>query len=192
VLAIIKALKKFRVYLIGIPFTIVTDYSAFTATMNKKDLCIRVARWALALEEFNYKIEHRPGKNMYHVDVLSRYPIVQCNVIERQKDGLITRFKKAQEDDSDVKKISDQAKSDQFNDFTVKNGLLFKKVDGDVCIVVSKSMQSQIIRQAHERSHFSIAKTEALLRRDYWIPNVKTKIEKIIKNCIACILAEKK
>jgi len=51
--------------------------------MNKKDLCVRVARWALTLEEFNYKIEHRPDKNMYHVDALSRYPIVQCNIIER-------------------------------------------------------------------------------------------------------------
>jgi len=191
VLAIIKALKKFRVYLIGIPFTIVTDCSAFTATMNKKDLCVRVARWALTLEEFNYKIEHRPGKNMYHVDALSRYPIAQCNVIKRQKNGLITRLKKAQENDNDIKKILDQVKSGQFNDFTVKNGLLFKKVDGDICIVVPKSMQSQIIRQAHERGHFSIAKTEALLRRDDWISNIKNKTEKIIKNCIACILAEK-
>jgi len=42
-------------------------------------------------------------------------------------------------------------------------------------------MQSQIIRQAHERGHFSITKTEALLRKDYWIPNVKTKIEKLLK-----------
>jgi len=37
VLAIVKALKKFRVYLIGIPFVIVTDCKAFTQTMKKKD-----------------------------------------------------------------------------------------------------------------------------------------------------------
>jgi len=43
VLAIIKALKKFRVYLLGIPFKIVTDCHAFVATMNKKELCVRVA-----------------------------------------------------------------------------------------------------------------------------------------------------
>lgn len=74
VLTIIKALNKFRVYLLGIPFKIVTDCQAFVMTMKKKDLCVRVARWALLLEEFNYVIEHRAGKNMRHIDALSRNP----------------------------------------------------------------------------------------------------------------------
>ena len=56
VLAVIKALKRFRVYLLGITFSIVTDCRAFALTMSKKDLCIRVARWALLLEEYNYHI----------------------------------------------------------------------------------------------------------------------------------------
>lgn len=43
VLAIIKALKKFRVYLLGISFKLVTDCRAFMLTMSKKDLCVRVA-----------------------------------------------------------------------------------------------------------------------------------------------------
>lgn len=43
-------------------------------TMNKKDLCVRVARWALLLEEFDYVIEHRAGKQMSHIDALSRFP----------------------------------------------------------------------------------------------------------------------
>lgn len=53
-------------------------------------------------------------------------------------------------------------------------------------------MQSQIIRSVHDKGHFSIAKTEALLKQDYWMTNVQKKIEKIMRNCISCILAEKK
>lgn len=53
-------------------------------------------------------------------------------------------------------------------------------------------MQSQIIKQARERGHFAVTKTQALLQRDYWIPNVKPKIEKIMKTCVTCILAERK
>ena len=36
VLAIVKSLSKFRVYLLGIPFKIVTDCQAFSLTMSKK------------------------------------------------------------------------------------------------------------------------------------------------------------
>ena len=72
VLAIVKSLKEFRVYLLGIPFKIITDCKAFTLTMNKKDLSVRVARRALFLEEFAYKIHHRPGTNMKHVHLVNR------------------------------------------------------------------------------------------------------------------------
>jgi len=64
VLAIVKALKRFQVYLLGIPFKIITDCCAFMATMNKKDLSVYVVQWALLLEEFNYIIEHRPDKSI--------------------------------------------------------------------------------------------------------------------------------
>lgn len=75
VLAIIRALRRFRVYLLGIHFKIVTDCKAFTMTMGKKDLCVRLARWALLLVEFQYSIEHRSGRSMKHVDALSRNPL---------------------------------------------------------------------------------------------------------------------
>ncbi|GFW13940.1 transposon Ty3-I Gag-Pol polyprotein [Trichonephila clavipes] len=44
--------------------------------MQKKVQIIRIARWALQLEEFDYEIEHRAGSRMKHVDVLSRYPVM--------------------------------------------------------------------------------------------------------------------
>ena len=89
VLAIVKSLRKFRVYLLGISFKIVTDCQAFAMTMNKKDLCVRVARWALLLEEFNYEIEHRPGKSMRHVDALSRRPLSTVMLVSEDHDGLL-------------------------------------------------------------------------------------------------------
>lgn len=95
VLAIVKSLKKFRVYLLGIAFKIVTDCRAFTLTMSKKDLCVRAARWALLLEEFSYEIVHRPGKDMTHVDALSRNPLPACLLIDENDDGLTIRLRRA-------------------------------------------------------------------------------------------------
>jgi len=80
VLAIVEAVKKFRVYLLGLHFRIITDCAAFTRTLGKKDLATRVARWALLLSEYDYSIEHRAGSRMPHVDSLSRYPM--CMMIQ--------------------------------------------------------------------------------------------------------------
>jgi len=105
VLAIIKSLKKFRVFLLGIPFKIITDCQAFTMTMKKRDLCVRVARWALLLEEFDYEVEHRPGNSMRHVDALSRYPSQSVMIIEEDRSNLITRIVKAQLEDDEIKTV---------------------------------------------------------------------------------------
>ncbi|GFS37412.1 retrovirus-related Pol polyprotein from transposon 297 [Trichonephila inaurata madagascariensis] len=68
VLAIIEALKKFKVYILGMPFKIITDCNAFTKTMSKKDLNTRIAHWALNLQDYDYTILHRSGSQMAHVD----------------------------------------------------------------------------------------------------------------------------
>lgn len=44
VLAIVRALRRFRVYLLGIHFKIVTDCKAFMMIVSKKDFSVRVAR----------------------------------------------------------------------------------------------------------------------------------------------------
>lgn len=53
-------------------------------------------------------------------------------------------------------------------------------------------MQTQIIQRTHERGHFSIGKTKGLVKVEYWIPNLRQRIEKVVRNCVTCILAEKK
>ncbi|XP_011858346.1 PREDICTED: uncharacterized protein LOC105555908, partial [Vollenhovia emeryi] len=192
VLAIVKALRKFRVYLLGIDFKIVTDCRAFTQTMSKRDLCVRVARWALMLEEFRYEIEHRPGKSMSHVDALSRNPLPACLLIDGENSGLTAKLGRAQRDDVDINRILQLPEEKRGPGYAVRGGLLFKEVDGDIRLMVPKTMCSQIIRRAHERGHFAAAKTEAIVRRDYYIQNLRLRVEKVVRNCIDCILAEKK
>lgn len=45
ILAIVSALQKFRVYLVGIKFKIVTDCNSLRATFQKRDMIPRVVRW---------------------------------------------------------------------------------------------------------------------------------------------------
>lgn len=160
--------------------------------MNEKDLCIRVARWALFLEEFNYRIEHRPGRNMAHVDALSRNPLPVCLVIDETEAGLTARLQKTQEEDDSVVRLRDLVLRNKTQNYVIRSNLLYRESGGDFQLVVPKRMQMQIIRRAHERGHFSIGKTEALIRADYWIPNLRQRVEKVVRNCLAYILTERK
>lgn len=192
VLAVVKALKKFRVYLIGISFTIVTDCKAFTQTMKKKNICAQVARWALFLENFKYTIVHRPGNNMRHVDALSRHPLPTSMIIRECEDSILARLRRNQLEDKELRNIRKQVEEQKTDEFVIVNGLLCKENNGDTPIVVPKLMQTSVIRHVHERDHFGTAKTEQLLKPDYWMKNMHSKVEGVIQNCLTCIMAMKK
>lgn len=70
-LTIINGLKRFRVYLQGISFTIVTDCNRFKLALQKKEINSKIIRLSLILQNFNYSLEHRDGNQMKHADALA-------------------------------------------------------------------------------------------------------------------------
>lgn len=83
-LAIVYALERFKNFLDGLHFTIVTDCNSLVLTLNKKKINPRIARWALEFENFDYEVRHRKGDQMAHVDAMSRAALVCAVCI---KDG---------------------------------------------------------------------------------------------------------
>lgn len=53
-------------------------------------------------------------------------------------------------------------------------------------------MQMNVILKAHQDGHFKTAKLEALLNKEFFIPNLRSKIQSVIDNCIECILMDRK
>ena len=75
-LAIVYATKQFRHYLLGRPFTVVTDHAPLqwlSAQKMEGLLC----RWALALQEYDFHIEYKKGSSNSNADALSRHPTYQ-------------------------------------------------------------------------------------------------------------------
>lgn len=75
-LAIFKTIMKFRMNLLGLYFTIVTDCSTIKQQLSKRDIRLKINSWCLLFQEFNYKLEHQKGDRMCHVDSLSRNPVM--------------------------------------------------------------------------------------------------------------------
>ena len=73
-LAIIHALGVWRCYLQGRHFDIITDHNSLKYLQTQPHLSPRQARWLERLQEFDYDIQYRPGKDNVVADALSRRP----------------------------------------------------------------------------------------------------------------------
>lgn len=72
-LAIVWAVHKFRHFLAGRRFVLRTDNSALTYILSNSKPSPKLQRWAAALLEYNFIIQHHPGKKN-PADALSRLP----------------------------------------------------------------------------------------------------------------------
>jgi hypothetical protein len=75
-LALVWGVQHFDPYLRLVPFTVQTDHNALTWLMTSQNLTGKLARWSLILQEYNFTVEHRPGRVHNNVDALSRMPRV--------------------------------------------------------------------------------------------------------------------
>ncbi len=71
-LAMIFTMKNFHHYLLGNKFTVVTDHEALKYLLSKPNLTGKIAWWILFLQEYEFTIKDRPGKNHRNDDALSR------------------------------------------------------------------------------------------------------------------------
>lgn len=71
-LAVVTFTEKFKCYLQGQKFLIRTDHQALKYLNNFKEPTGQLARWLEELQDFDYIIEHRPGKQHVNADALSR------------------------------------------------------------------------------------------------------------------------
>lgn len=207
VLAIVETVERFRVYLLGRPFRIVTDCAAVTTTSNSKPLVPRIARWMLKLGEFQYELVHRPGVNIAHVDAMSRAPVEAAreatDVTERlmrvditNDDWLVTMQQQDQnlshimavlrEHKEENKQLSPEAR--QFmTDYELQNHRLFRKVDGNLRWVVPAAVRWRVVKCAHDdRGHFGVQKTLDYLQTEFWFTRMRQYVKKYLDACIEC------
>jgi hypothetical protein len=173
--------KRFRQYLLGRPFTIITDCAAVRATFSKSEVNPRVGRWVLELNEYNFTIIHRGNQQMRHVDALSRNPPTPEPAVHvvtiSEEDWLLA----AQQGDKELHRVREILESGEwednkniFRDYALKGGKVCKITNYGLRWVVPKAAKFQILRMAHDDAgHFAFDKTYELISRQYWFPRMR-------------------
>jgi len=185
-LAIIYSLRRFRDYLLGVKFKVVTDCNALALAIRKREISPRISRWILELSEYEYTTEHRSGIKMGHVDALSRLP-GDILIVEDNSFELNLAFSQGQDRKlSELKRILQSSNDSQFE---MRNGILFKKPNDTLLFYVPQQMEFQVLHKYHdEMGHFGVEKTFDNIIKSYWFPDMRQKVKEYISNCLKCIL----
>lgn len=203
--AAVLSVKKFRAYIEGHPFTIITDHSSLKWLMNQRDLSGRLARWSLKLQGFDFNIEHVSGSKNNVPDALSR---VHADAIST------VGFSSPNDPDSPLhidmdsphfktpeyvewsKHVLDQ--QDQVKNLTVYEGKIYINQSGDGLIptdiptwklVVPAIMTQDLIRQAHlppSAAHVGVAKVLDILRRYFYWKGMAKDVHDFVVDCEVC------
>jgi hypothetical protein len=194
-LAVVSALRYFRVYLIGIKFRVVTDCSALRTTFAKKDLLPRVARWWLEVQDYTFEITYRAGAKMSHVDTLSRQPLEEPELNQAdltEGDWILA----AQLQDEQIVRIRTILSSEEksrdtksyFDDYVLKNDRVYRKLEnGKTSWVVPKDVRWQVCRLCHDQAgHTGIENTLKRMQKHYWFARMRSFVTKYVRACLNC------
>lgn len=208
-LAVILSIEKFRPYIDGVKFTIITDHASLLWLKNQKEPTSRLARWSLRLQAYDFDILHRKGSLHVVPDALSRLHMdeentssqipnsstlddidIECNAvsfenfsktIDTQYTGLVNLVK------------ASQLKGDQLEKFKYQNELLYikdkQKYGYSWLIYVPFDCIENVIQEGHDNilsGHGGFFKTLKRIRQNYYWPTMRDDISKYVQNCKIC------
>lgn len=168
-LAVVFAIEKFRPYIEGVRFTVLTDHYSLLYLNRMKDPTGRLARWSVKLQQFDFDLQHRRGKFNVVPDALSRSPLeVGISVAE------------------DVIAFAiDLPTNDKYYSAMRENILR----DPDWKYLVPDNQRTQVLTFCHDEptaTHFGYAKTLARVALSYYWPNMRRDVYRYVKSCAVC------
>lgn len=201
-LAVVASLNRFRNYLLGLEFKVVTDCNAVRLTWTKRDLVPRIARWWLQAQEYNFTIEYRPGTQMRHVDALSRNPLNQphtdeISTLNTLKISKMTSMDHIQYTDPNLLHLKCilnnsclEAKEIR-NEYALKDNKLYKKVGDSLKWVVPSDARWKVCHMCHDESgHMAFEKTLHKMKQTYWFSGMTSFVKRYVRACIPCAYAK--
>jgi transposase InsO family protein len=194
-LAVVYALRKWRHYVLGHPVDLITDHKSLEFFTSQPHLNPRQARWAGLLAEYNYNIQHRPGKTNVVADALSRRPdhVLAPAVVEEvlQADSLQTRIKEAAAGDAEYQRlVTAAAATPNTTGYELgADGLLYFIAGTVDRMYVPASLRDTFLQEAHDTptsGHLGMTKTlDRLTRVVYW-PNMERDVREYVRTCDPC------
>lgn len=210
-LSIVWAVNKFRGYLEGSSVVVRSDHQPLRWLMTLKSPSGRLARWALALQPYDLKIEYTPGRCNALADALSRPPChdsnqENCEVCLVSVDIAADNAKSIRDTqirDPDLNRIIECLESPDPSEVDIRrwgdrgyvmlNGVLYRyspEFEGEEAQqVVPKSEVLRVLKEVHDSplaGHYGVERTlHKLIPRYYW-SGMRQQVAEYVARCIDC------
>ncbi len=209
-LAVVWAVEKWRQYLEGRKFEVITDHTALTWAFQHPKPSSRLIRWTIRLQGFHFTVRYRKGQCNVVPDVLSRgfdsttdtlfiststeSTSLPCNLPVD-----LSQIAMEQNNDPEIQELAIKVREQSTEDvmrvhYVMENGCLFRSVpDGKkgqkVQLVIPNAFRQTFLQYAHDNplsGHLGKMKTLLrLLESVYW-PSIRNDVWKYCKECQTC------
>lgn len=203
-LSIIWGFERFKMYLIGKEFELITDHKPLEFIFSERSKpSARIERWILRLQPFTYKVIYRKGTENI-ADPLSRLLVVEDIkqedfvkwIAEKATPKSITtrEIEEASERDPILTEVRESLKKGNFNEISKD----FKAIKDELCtvgklvlrgtrIVIPKELTNRILTLGH-RGHLGTTLMKRHLRTKVWWPKMDREVEEFCRKCYECQL----
>lgn len=189
-LAVLWAIEKLRGYLEGYHFSVITDHHSLVWLHKLKEPTGRLARWAVRLQQYDFSIIHRKGKDHVVPDLLSRsVPLIDLIEVTQVSEDLWYN--------QIFGKVRDRPA--EFPDWRIEGHQLFKLVHSrlfgllkeEECWkrVLPRELRQDAIHASHDvptAGHLGVVKTVQRLAALYYWPQLRRDVTKYVRNCGVC------
>ncbi|KRK05548.1 uncharacterized protein Dyak_GE28019, partial [Drosophila yakuba] len=180
-LAIHWGIGKFKMYLEGYHFIVVTDHMALRWLNSIKSPAGRIARWALGLQPYQFEVQYRKGKLNVVADTLSRAPPAELKAIRNTESWIDRKNRELQEDPGNTEyrregKRLYKLSKDRWDQHPWK-------------LCVPEEEIQQILAENHcqaEAGHMGMFKTARRIRNKYFWPQLTKDVRKFVRSCESC------
>jgi len=188
--AITTAVKKWRQYLLGHPFTIHTDHKSLKELISQVIQTPEQQVYLSKLLGFDFKILYKTGKSNVVVDALSRIENEnQCLTLTMPHfvflDELRTQLNNTTEFTSLLSQI--QQNPTNFSEYNTHQGLIFYK--NKIWLHTSNPYKIKLLNEFHNSpisGHMGFQKIYIRLRENFYWNGMHEDVKKFVSQCLPC------